>query len=169
MFAALRSARLRFFLCFPQKNSGETGAPRPWLPRTQVSPAARGKTKLACVERGVTLPFRRQGKILPCRRSLVTALPCHQPSDRYGGFANEPGSARCLFANLPCRQGKTRESRKGFDVTEGDEAAPMARHPRRRVPAGARNRTSSLEEPYHGAGSIARPGSEARPRVFAHK
>jgi hypothetical protein len=62
----------------------------------------------------VSLPFRRQGKILPCRAVARDHPPGHQPSDLYGRIANGPGSARCLFANLPCRQGKTSEgSRRG--------------------------------------------------------
>jgi hypothetical protein len=61
----------------------------------------------------VSLPFSWQGRILPCRRLLVAGPPGHQPSDRYGRIANEPGSARCLFANLPCGQGKLEKAARG--------------------------------------------------------
>jgi hypothetical protein len=109
MFAALRSARFRFLPCFPLKNRGETDATDVLVPLFAASVGVIGRTrqtKLGCVEGGVSLPFRCQGKNFPCRRSLVTAPLDHQPSDRYGRIANKPGSARCPFANLPCRQGK---------------------------------------------------------------
>ena len=98
MFAALRSDRLRFLACFSGANRGETGALVPLF--------AAIWTKLASVERGVSLPVRLSGKNFPCRRSFVTVPLGHQPFGRYGRIANEPGSARCPFANLPCRQGK---------------------------------------------------------------
>jgi hypothetical protein len=106
MFAALRSDRLRFLACFSGVNRGETGALVPLFAACVGVISSTIWTKLAGVERGVSLPFRLSGKNFPCRRSLVTVPLGHQPSGRYGRIANEPGSARCPFANLPCRQGK---------------------------------------------------------------
>jgi hypothetical protein len=122
MFEALRSARMRFFPCFSGENRGETGALVPLFAASVSVISSTRQTKLACVERGVSLPFRYQGKNFPCRRSLATAPLGHQPSGRYGPIANEPGSARCRFANLPCRQGKL-EKAGGIAAVRGGEPA----------------------------------------------
>jgi hypothetical protein len=50
------------------------------------------------------IPLSGKNFTLPAVAGIVP--PAYQPSDRYGRIANEPGSARRLFANLPCRQGK---------------------------------------------------------------
>jgi hypothetical protein len=89
-----------------QGKAGETGALAPLFPASVGVISGTRQMRLACVERRVSLPFRLSGKNFPCRRSLVTAPLGHQPFGRYGKIANEPGSARCPFANLPCRQGK---------------------------------------------------------------
>jgi hypothetical protein len=122
MFAALRSARMRFLPCFSGENRGETGALVPLFDASVRVISSTRQTKLACVERGVSLPFRSQGKNFPCRRSLVTAPLGHQPSGRYGRIGNEPGSARCRFANLPCRQGKLGKA-GGIAAVRGGEPA----------------------------------------------
>jgi hypothetical protein len=126
MFAALESARLRFLPCFSGENRGETGALVPLFAASLGIIAGTRQTKLACVEHRVSLPFRWQGRILPCRRSPVTAPLDHQSSEQYGRIANEPDPARRPFANLPCRQGKLGKA-VGVDVAEGDDAAAFAR------------------------------------------
>jgi hypothetical protein len=165
MFAAPRSGSVAISPLFSPEKQGRDGCAGAPVRRERRC-HQRHKTKLACVKRGVTLPFRRQGKILPCRRSLVTALPDHQPSDQYGRIANEPGSARCVFANLPCRQGK---QGKGVGGSLRQNAMTVPHSPASQTAAlRARNRESG-HEPHHGAGSLARPRSDMRPRVFAHK
>jgi hypothetical protein len=58
MVAALRSGRLRFLPCFSGETRGETGTLVPlFAPSVRVISSTR-QTKLACVERGVSLPFR---------------------------------------------------------------------------------------------------------------
>jgi hypothetical protein len=126
MFAALRSDRLRFLACFSGANRGETGALVPLFAASVGVISSTRQTKLACVERGVSLPFRCQGKNFLCRRSLVTAPLGHQPSGRYGRIANEPGSPCCRFANLPCRRGKLEKAGGIAAVRGGDSAGHPA-------------------------------------------
>jgi hypothetical protein len=137
MFAALRSSRLRFLPCFSGENRGETGALVPLLAASVGVISSTRQRKLAS-ERGVSLPFRVSGKIFPCRLSLVTVPLGHQPSGRHGRIATEPSSARCPFANLPCRQG-TLEKAVGVDVAEGDDAAAVGPSRGRRLGALSRS------------------------------
>jgi hypothetical protein len=101
VIAVLRAARLRFLPCFSGENTGEAGVPAPLFAASVGVISSTRRTK-----RGVSLPLRLSGKNFPCGRSLITAPPGHQPSDRFGRIAKERGPARCPFANLPCRQGK---------------------------------------------------------------